>query len=44
VIEALMGIDLNTLSDAQIRAHLEAIYAPIRSVDDVNQLKKTLFR
>lgn len=44
VIEALMGIDLNTLSDAQIRAHLEAIYTPIRSVDDVNQLKKTLFR
>ncbi|MEY3983330.1 MAG: hypothetical protein RL160_887 [Bacteroidota bacterium] len=43
VIEALMGIDLNTLSDAQIRANLEVIYAPIRSVEDVIQLKKTLF-
>jgi acyl-[acyl carrier protein]--UDP-N-acetylglucosamine O-acyltransferase len=43
VIEALMCIDLNTLSDAHIRAHLEAIYAPIRSVEDVIQLKKTLF-
>lgn len=43
VIDALMSIDLNTLSDAQIRTHLEAIYAPIRSVDDVIQLKKILF-
>jgi acetyltransferase-like isoleucine patch superfamily enzyme len=43
VIEALMDIDLNTLSDAQIRANLEVIYAPIRSVEDVIQLKKTLF-
>jgi acetyltransferase-like isoleucine patch superfamily enzyme len=43
VIEALLRIDLNTLSDAQIRANLEVIYAPIRSVEDVIQLKKTLF-
>lgn len=43
VIEALLSIDLSTLSDEAIRAHLDALYAPLHTVEDVIKLRNTLF-
>ncbi len=43
VIEALLELNLNTLSDDDIRKYIDAIYAPLHTLEDVQLLKAKLF-
>ncbi|MBU6325660.1 MAG: CatB-related O-acetyltransferase [Bacteroidetes bacterium] len=43
VVAALMEIDLNRLSDEEIRRHLDSIYAPLQTLQDVQALQSKFF-